>query len=75
MPQVFAVVFAGIGVYAGVKWLSDKIERKLAEAAQVMAEMEERERKAATSKRTKDLGTLVYDPVSRVYKPGNARGA
>ena len=75
MPQVVAAVFAGLGVYAGLKWLSDKIERKFQEAAQVMAEMEERERKAAAARPPKDLGTLEYDPVSRVYKPGNARGA
>ena len=67
MPQVFAVVFAGIGVYAGLKWLSGKIERKLAEAAQSMAEMEERERQKAAALRCgpKDLGTLEYDPVTR----------
>jgi hypothetical protein len=61
MPHVIAIVVAGAGLYAGLKWVS----RQIATAEKTAA------RKAATSSRhaPKDLGALDRDPVSGVYRP------
>ncbi len=70
MPQVIAVMIAGAGIYAGFKWLSRAFEHHVEEAER---RAEELSRRAADAARvTKDLGTLEYDPVSRVYKPRSA---
>jgi hypothetical protein len=66
MPQVIAVMLAGAGLYAGMKWLS----RTFSEA-QRRAEAEARRQEAVArgAQAAKDLGTLELDPQSGVYRP------
>ena len=67
MPQVVAVMIAGAGIYAGLRWLSRTLEHHVREA---QLHAEELSRRATDATRvTKDLGTLEYDPATRVYKP------
>lgn len=69
MPQVFALLIAGAGIYAGLKWIS----RAMADAQQTAARLKEAKLREAMARReggaTKDLGTLEYDPATGVYRP------
>lgn len=67
MPQVFALVIAGAGLYAGFKWIS----RVLADAQQAARQRDAdgREAVARGSRGPKDLGKLEYDPATGVYRP------
>lgn len=60
MPHVFALVIAGAGLYAGLKWVS----RLVAGTADKPTPM-----KSAPRQAPKDLGTLDLDPQSGVYRP------
>ena len=64
MPQVLALVIAGAGLYAGLKWMS-RVLAQTAAARQAEAEA----RKQARGGGPKDLGTLEYDPQAGVYRP------
>lgn len=68
MPQVFALMLAGAGLYAGYKWVS----RLLAEAEEG-ARKREADLRDAVARRgreaPKDLGTLERDPQTGVYRP------
>lgn len=67
MPQVLAVMVAGAGIYAGLRWLSRTLEQHVREAQR---HAEDLSRRAAEAGRVpKDLGTLEYDPVAQVYRP------
>ncbi len=67
MPQVFALVIAGAGLYAGFKWVS-----RVMAGAQDAARRAEAAHRDAMAQRgrgaPKDLGTRVYDAVARVYR-------
>jgi hypothetical protein len=68
MPQVFALVIAGAGLYAGFKWVS----RQFAQMQDAVRQQEADLRDAmARGGRVapKDLGTLERDPQSGVYRP------
>lgn len=68
MPQVFALLIAGAGIYAGLKWIS----RAVADA-QRTARLKEAALREAMARREggapKDLGTLEFDPATGVYRP------
>jgi hypothetical protein len=68
MPQLVAVIIAGAGLYAGLRWLSKALERH-ALAARRAAEDELARRERGAGRPVKDLGTLEYDPESRIYRP------
>jgi len=70
MPQLVAVMLAGAGIYAGLKWLSRTLERHAREAHRQTEEA--RRRATETARVAKDLGDLEYDPEARVYKPRDA---
>jgi hypothetical protein len=57
MPHVFALVIAGAGFYAGLKWVSRLVQGADAET------------KAMKSAAPKDLGVLDRDPQSGIYRP------
>lgn len=63
MPQVLALVIAGAGLYAGLKWMS-RVLAQTAAARQAEAEARKQARGGP-----KDLGTLEYDPQAGVYRP------
>ena len=67
MPQLFALVLAGAGVYAGFKWVA----RTLKEAEQAVRRRDAELRAAAGQGGSvpKDLGTLEYDSKAGVYRP------
>jgi hypothetical protein len=60
MPHVFALVIAGAGLYAGLKWVSRLVSGAADEATGM---------KSAPRPAPKDLGTLDLDPQSGVYRP------
>lgn len=60
MPHVFALVVAGAGIYAGLKWISRLAQGASAGPTQA---------KATPRRAPKDLGTLDRDPQSGVYRP------
>lgn len=64
MPQILALVLAGAGIYAGLKWLKSTADR--ARAADARAR-EAAERQGA--KGAQPAETLELDPKSGVYKP------
>lgn len=67
MPQVFALMIVGAGIYAGYKWIS----RALSDAQEALkrGEADAKRREAMARGGPKDLGTLDYDPQTGVYKP------
>ncbi len=67
MPQVVAALLIGAGIGAGVRWLAKEIARA-AEATRLAHDELGRREKGATVP-VKDLGTLVWDPEARVYRP------
>jgi len=67
MPQVVAALLIGAGIGAGVRWLAKEITRA-AEATRLAHDELSRKEKGA-SVPIKDLGTLVWDPESGVYRP------
>lgn len=63
MPHVLALVVAGAGIYAGLKFLA-RLGREAA------AQARSGNRAAASGGRaTKDLGQLDRDPSTGVYRP------
>jgi hypothetical protein len=74
MPQVIGLMLIGAGVWAGYKALSQAVARIAADLAS-SDEDARRQQERAARRAEKDLGTLVYDPESGVYRPQNAKGA
>nr|PZN87112.1 MAG: hypothetical protein DIU57_03195 [Pseudomonadota bacterium] len=67
MPQLIALVLAGVGLYAGYRWISREIARALADARE---EQEELRNQALNGRRMpKDLGNLEWDEAAGVYRP------
>lgn len=60
MPHVFALVIAGAGLYAGIKWVSRMVQGTVDKPTPM---------KSAPRPAPKDLGTLDLDPQSGVYRP------
>jgi hypothetical protein len=70
MPQVVAAVLIGAGLAAGVKWLA----KEMARAAQAARLADDKPRRREPIARTpKDLGTLVLDAETGVYRPVGKR--
>jgi hypothetical protein len=67
MPQVFALVLAGAGLYAGFKWVQRALKGAEAEALRREAELRAAAARAGVA--PKDLGTLEYDDKTGVYRP------
>lgn len=63
MPQVFALVIAGAGLYAGYKWLA----RTLADVQNAGQSQNARGSRGGAVE--KDLGTLELDAKTGVYSP------
>lgn len=66
MPQVIALALVGAGLYAGYRWFS-RTTREI--AAEVHRAQDEMRRRAAGGMLEKDMGALVYDPTTGVYRP------
>ena len=64
MPPIIPLILAGAGLYAGAKWLAKALVRK-AEEARVAADVARKR----TSGAPRDLGTLEFDSVAKVYRP------
>lgn len=67
MPPIIPLIIAGAGLYAGAKWLAKALVRH-AEEARVAAN-EARKRTSRTSGAPRDLGTLEFDKVAKIYRP------
>ena len=65
MPQLFGIMVIGAGIYAGYKAVVRISGRMRDELRRTDDEM----RKAAADAAEKDLGALVLDPESGVYRP------
>jgi hypothetical protein len=70
MPQIVAAVLIGAGLAAGMKWLVKELS-KVADPMRVAPH--ERERSQPVACAPKDLGALVYDAKSGVYRPADKR--
>jgi hypothetical protein len=68
MPPVIGLVLLGAGLWAGYKALSRVVERVAADLAHA-DEVMRREGKRSPEVAEKDLGSLIFDPQSGVYKP------
>ena len=70
MPPFIAIAIAGVGIYAGYKWLTRELQRTASEGEHATADAEMRAADAAGARHSpKDLGTLEWDAASGVYKP------
>ena len=67
MPQIFALVLAGAGLYAGFKWVQRTLKGAEDQARQREAELRAAATRAGVA--PKDLGTLEYDDKTGVYRP------
>lgn len=67
MPQVFALVLAGAGLYAGFKWVQRALKSVEEETRRREAELRAAAARAGVA--PKDLGTLEYDDKTGVYRP------
>lgn len=65
MPQVIVLLLAGVGLYAGYRWVMREVRRAMV-AAQ---EAEEQLRRRAEAGAPRDLGKLEWDEEARVYRP------
>jgi hypothetical protein len=65
VPQLAILALVGAGLYAGYRWYARTAKAVTAEIKR--AEDELRVRAAGAIE--KDLGTLVFDPVSGMYRP------
>jgi hypothetical protein len=70
MPQIVAAVLIGVGVAAGVKWIAREVA-KAAQAARLAPEDLQRHEPVTAAPR--DLGALVYDAKTGVYRPAGKR--
>lgn len=66
MPQIVAAVLIGAGLAAGVKWLAKEFS-KVTDTTR--AAPDERARAHPVMGAPKDLGALVYDAKTGVYRP------
>jgi hypothetical protein len=67
MPQLVALALIGAGLYAGLRWV---VRAANEGAARVNRTGQEgRGPEAAAALPEKDLGALVLDPASGVYRP------
>ena len=67
MPQVIVLLLAGVGLYAGYRWVTREVRRAIAVAQEAQEELSDRAAEAAGAPR--DLGTLEWDEEARVYRP------
>lgn len=68
MPQVVAAMLIGAGLAAGLKWLTKELTRD-SEPTRLATEENERRAGKASARTPKDLGSLVWDAKSGVYRP------
>jgi hypothetical protein len=71
MPQIVAAVLIGAGIAAGVKWLA----KEVAKAVDASRVEDERDHGRAAAVTPKDLGALVYDAETGVYRPQRKRAS
>jgi hypothetical protein len=65
VPQVFALALVGAGLYAGYRWFTRATQEI---AAEVQRARDDLRRQANGGILEKDMGSLVYDPASGVYR-------
>jgi hypothetical protein len=65
MPQIVVAVLIGAGISVGLKWIAKEMGRA-ADEARVAHQGKSRDNPASAPK---DLGTLVWDAKSGVYRP------
>lgn len=70
MPQIVAAMLIGAGIAAGVKWLTKEVG-KAAQAARLSPEDLSGHEPVRVAPR--DLGVLVYDAETGVYRPDGRR--
>jgi hypothetical protein len=68
MPQIVAAVLIGAGLAAGMKWLAKEMS-KVADPMRVAPD--ERKDAHPVACVPKDLGALVYDAKTGVYRPAH----
>lgn len=75
MPPFIAFAIAGVGIYAGLKWVTRELQRASAERASGPSGAEGNAAHAhghagADARHMpKDLGTLEWDAATGVYRP------
>jgi hypothetical protein len=70
MPQIVAAMLIGAGIGAGIKWLTKEVG-KAAQAARLAPE--DLGGHEPVGMAPVDLGVLVYDPDTGVYRPAGKR--
>lgn len=63
MPQLLLIAAAGIGAYAGYRWLRGKVREG------ALKEGREAARQATRSDAAREAGDLVWDEKAGVYRP------
>jgi hypothetical protein len=66
MPQLVLLALIGAGLYIGYRWVARLTKEAAAELERARAELR-------AGGRAKDLGALVLDPASGVYRPAKPR--
>lgn len=67
MPQVIALLLAGVGLFAGYRWVTREVRRAIAAAQEAQEEL--RNKAAEVSGFPRDLGNLEWDEKAGVYRP------
>jgi hypothetical protein len=70
MPQIVAAVLIGAGIAAGVKWIAKEVAKAAHETRLASEDLSRHEPVGVTPR---DLGVLVYDAESGVYRPADKR--
>lgn len=70
MPQIVAAVLIGAGIAAGVKWAANEMARKVKSTRAAPQDLKQH---AAGAVGPRDLGPLVLDAKTGVYRPANKR--
>jgi len=68
MPQVFALMLAGAGLYAGYRWLARQVMHAADDARAAREDLSRRAAQAGAGL-PKDLGELEWDERAGVYRP------
>lgn len=71
MPPFIVLAIAGVGLYAGYKWLAREINRNADPAGGNAADASTGDGDATAASRSapKDLGPLEWDATAGVYRP------
>jgi hypothetical protein len=74
MPQIVAAVLIGAGIAAGVKWIAKEVTKAVHVPPLASEDLSGPEHVSEHARVTpRDLGVLVYDAETGVYRPAGKR--